>query len=229
MAIKKIVGEEKKSQLQSVMFSDRENCVVALKKNNIDNYDKLESYKRLRKKRVKIACVRFVIWLITIFVIPFLVFFTMVTINPRAGHSFFGVSLYVVMSNSMEPEIMTGDCIVVKKVSSIEDIKVGSDITFVRNTDGQTVTHRVINVTYTEDGSAYYVTKGLHNPTADDGVVAFENVLGVRVQTISWLGQIIYYFRTPIGIVTMLAIFVLIAGGFYLSFRMSNDIRAVGK
>ena len=52
----KIVGEDAKSQLQAVSFNmGEEKPIASLKKSQLDNYDSLESYKKLRKKRKKIA------------------------------------------------------------------------------------------------------------------------------------------------------------------------------
>ena len=58
--------------------------------------------------------------------------------------------------------------------------------------------------------------------------VPFENIIGVRVKTAHVLGQVVSFFRTPYGIITFLGIFVLIIFGFYISFKASDDIRAVG-
>lgn len=225
---RKIKGEEHRSQLQPVVFSDDNQSIAALKKSQLDSYDEIASYKRLRKKRTKIACIRMLVWLAVILLVPIFVFFSIVIINPKAGHNFFGYTVYIVTSNSMEPEINVGDCIVVKGVSSKEDITVGTDIAFVRSLDGQTVTHRVIDIMETPDGDIKYITKGINVPTADSGAVAFENILGVRIKTIGWLGQMVSFFRTPYGIVVFLIIMVLIIVGFRISFVMSNDIRAVG-
>lgn len=225
---RRIKGEEHRSQLQPVVFSDDNQSIAALKKSQLDSYDEIESYKRLRKKRKKIAWIRMVVWLFVILLVPIFVFFSIVIINPKSGHNFFGYTVYIVTSNSMEPEINVGDCIVVKGVSSPDDVKVGTDISFIRSLDGKTVTHRVIDVVTTEEGDIKYITKGVNVPTADSGAVSFENVLGVRIKTIAWLGQLIMFFRTPIGIIVFLMILVLIITGFRISFIMSNDIRAVG-
>jgi len=225
---KKIKGEEHRSQLQPVVFNDENTSVASLKKSQLDSYDELESYKRLRKKRIKIACIRMAVWLFVIFLLPIFVFFSIVIINPKAGHNLFGYTFYIVSSHSMEPVFFKDDCIVVKRVNSVDEIEIGSDITFIRTSDGETVTHRVIEIITNENGDVEYITRGVHNSTADSGTVAFENVLGVRIKTVSWIGNLVSYFRTPYGIVTFLAIFAFIMMGINFAFRMSDDIRAVG-
>ena len=159
---------------------------------------------------------------------PIFVFFSIVIINPRAGHNIFGYTFYIVVSESMRPNIEVGDCVIIKNVTSRDDVQIGTDITFIRESDGETVTHRVIKMITNEDGEIEYITKGTNNINADAGSVSFENIIGVRVRTAHVLGQVVSFFRTPYGIVTFLAIFVLIIFGFYASFKASDDIRAVG-
>lgn len=225
---RKIIGEEQKSQLQAVVFSDNNQSIVALKKSQIDNYDELESYKKLRKKRIKIASIRMLVWLLMLVVMPLLVFFSVVIINPNLGYEFFGYKFFIVASESMKPNINKNDCIIVKKVKTKEDVYIGLDISFIRATDGKVVTHQIIGEVVNDDGEIEYITKGTHNPTADNGTVAFHNIIGVRIRTVSWLGNMVMFFRTPYGIVTLLGLFVVCVVGFYISFNVSNDIRAVG-
>ena len=87
---KKILGKEHKSQLQPVAFYDGEQSIATLKKSQLDSYDELESYKRLRKRRVKKAFARMIVWLSVLFFIPIFVFFSIVIINPKVGYMFFG-------------------------------------------------------------------------------------------------------------------------------------------
>jgi len=229
--LEKIIKEENNSnenQVQSDNFSNEEKAVASLKKTQIDSYDELESYKNLRKKRVKKAIVRMVVWLLFILFIPVFVFFSVILINPKSVHTFFGYSIYMVTSHSMVGVFNKGDCIIIKEVKSVDNIKIGSDITFIRRSDGETVTHRVIDKIEKENGEIEYITKGVNNPTADIESVSYGDVLGIRIKTSAGLGNLIEFFRTPYGIITFLGIFVLIITGINIAFKMSDDIRAVG-
>lgn len=226
---KKIKGEEHRSQLQPVIFADQDKPIAALKKSQIDNYDELESYKKLRTKRIKKAFVRMAVWCLVLFLVPIFVFFSLIIINPREGHNFFGYIFYIVASDSMKEDFDVGHCIIVKKVTSRDDVGIGKDISFIRQSDGEVVTHRIVDTIVNENGEIEYITKGTHVNTYDPGSVAFENIIGVRVRTAKVLGNTITFFRTPYGIVAFVAIFVLMISGFYFSFKISNDIRAVGK
>ena len=223
---KKIKGEENRSQLQPVTFSSQNKPIASLKKSQIDGFDELESYKKLRKARKKKAVYRMLVWLLVVLFLPIIVFFAVTIANPNSLHNFFGYTFYIVSSHSMEPEFMVGDCVIVEAVASADDIKVGSDITFVSKKDGRTITHRVIGIVE-KNGSVEYVTKGINVSTADTFTVPFANVIGVRIATAKVLGQAITFFRTPVGIVVFVGIIAAFAFGFYMSFKMSNDIRSL--
>ena len=216
-----------KKQREAVNSSGGEE-IASLKKNNIDKFDELESYKNLRSKRKKRAWIRAVVWLLVILVSPIIVFFSLVIVNPTTGANFFGYTFYIVESESMRPVFDINDCIVVKHLKSKDEVQIGTDICFVRKSDGKIVTHRVIDITENEMGEIEYITRGVHNPVADDGSVAFENIVGKRVAVLSVLGHVVMFFRTWVGILVFLLIFVLIIFGFVLSFKYSNDIRAIG-
>jgi len=224
---KKIKGEENRSQLQPVTFSSQNKPIASLKKSQIDGFDELESYKKLRAKRKKKAIYRMVVWLFIVLFLPVFVFFALTIVSPNSVHSFFGYRFYIVSSESMKSVFDVGDCVIIKSVSSAEEISIGSDITFVSVRDGKTITHRVIGIVE-EDGLVEFVTKGVDVSTADTFTVPFSNVIGVRIATARALGQAITFFRTPFGLIVFIGIVGLFAFGFYISFRMSNDIRSIG-
>ena len=231
--IKNVELEEKQTESDVVTsFVEEEKPdekpIATLKKTQLDSYDELESYKALRKKRVKKSFVRMVVWLAVIIFIPIFVFFTTIIINPKEGHNFFGYSVYYVTSTSMVGVFDQGDLIVVKSVNNKDDVKIGSDITFVRRSDGETVTHRVIDIIENEHGDLQYITKGFNNSSADPGSVSFHDIMGVRVSRSVVFGDLVEFFRTPYGIVTFLVMFILTIFAINFAFKMSDDIRAVG-
>lgn len=223
------IGEENRSQLMAVRFKSEENSIASIKISEVDSYDELLSYKKLRKRRKKIAIMRMLTWLFVIILVPFIVFFASLIINPNGGNHFFGYMLYIVRTDSMVPDIKVNDCIVVKRVTDASQIQKGTDITFVRRSDGQTVTHRVFSVVEGSDGVTRYVTKGVNNVNPDNGLVELEDIIGIRVKTVGWFGQVVMFFRQPYGIVTFIAILGLLVFAIYYGFRVSDDIRAVGK
>lgn len=206
----------------------KEKPIAELKQSQIYRLDELDSYKKLRSKRKQKAIMRMVVWALVILLMPFFILSLVVITNPRDGHNFFGYTVYVVTSESMKGVFDKNDCIVIKKVSSQKDIKIGDDISFIRASDGQIVTHRIIATETNEYGETVYVTKGVHNPSADPNTVLYSDVIGKRVAVLSALGHVIMFFRTPAGIVTFLAVLVGLIFVFITLYRRSNDIRAVG-
>lgn len=222
----KILKEEK---TLSQDFSVAENSGVAsLKKNEIDGYDELENYKKLRKRRVKKAVTRMIIWVVIVLLFPIFVFLGVMIANPESGHNFFGYTIYIVKTDSMLPDIAPGDSIIDKKVSSVDEIKLGTDITFIRSSDGEIVTHKVFEI-LNDGGTISFITKGTHMNAPDQGTVNINDVLGIRVKTSHFLGVIISFFRTTVGVITLFGIFALFASIIYICFRVSNDIKYTGK
>ena len=225
---KRIVFENDRTVLQPVQFLDAGEKAKAIKVPDIDNLDEMSSYRSLRKSRFKRACVRVCVWLALMILLPVMVFLgVMVFSAPDTGHNFFGYTFYLVTANSMVPDIEPGDMIIDKTNFTIDDIKVGTDITFLRESDGKIVTHRVKSFEDTESGRVY-TTHGI-NTTFDDAPVNFNNVLGIKCRVASALGDIVVFFRSTFGMIVMFSMFALILAGIYFSFAYSNHIKAVGK
>ena len=102
------------------------------------------------------------------------------------------ISLYTIISPSMEPKIKVYDVIVDTRVDSPEEIQVGDIITFVSTgslSNGMTITHRVIDI-INKDGKISYVTKGDNNDSPDGALAHYENVLGKTILKIPMLGKV---------------------------------------
>ena len=136
-------------------------------------------------------------WTALIILILLALFLAYYTINnklyERKGEKFEPfVSLYTIVSGSMEPNINIYDVVVSKKVKSPNEIKVGDVITFVSTSSlskGLTVTHRVIEVVKTDLGVAYR-TQGDNNLSPDTAPAEFDNVIGKVILRIPKLGKV---------------------------------------
>ncbi len=104
---------------------------------------------------------------------------------------------FVVQSGSMEPAIMTGDIIVVKKS---EEYYPNETITFYNNAK-QIVTHRIIKA---ENDS--YSTKGDANRAGDDDQIAKDQVIGKVVLVIPKLGFLVSIAQSKLGLILLLII-----------------------
>lgn len=119
--------------------------------------------------------------------------------------SFFGTSFAIVQTNSMEPEIMTGDLILFK-TCNYDDIKVGDYIVFIagkgfpEQIQGQSVVHEAREIT--ADG---IVTKGVNNSVEDKDKVTADNLLGICTYNSAGWGKF-FSFLGKYGILIIIAI-----------------------
>lgn len=88
-------------------------------------------------------------------------------IDPDRPPALFGYTPMIVLTDSMEPLIDTGDIIISQKVNP-DDVNVGDVISFFDPTspDNAILTHRVISI-YTEGDTRYAVTAGDNNANSD--------------------------------------------------------------
>lgn len=122
------------------------------------------------------------------------------------------VSLYTIVSGSMEPNIKVYDVVISKKVKSPQDIKVGDVITFISTSSiskGMTITHRVIEVVETDKGVAYR-TKGDNNLSPDTAPAEYSNVIGKVFLRIPQLGRVQSFIGTQSGWLIIIVIPALI-------------------
>ena len=118
------------------------------------------------------------------------------------------ISLYTIISPSMEPNIKVYDVILDTRVDDVNTIKEGDIITFISSgnlSSGMTITHRVVEVLHTDEGLRFR-TKGDNNQTADGALVIPENVLGKTLLRIPMLGRVQFLLASKGG----LLIFILI-------------------
>jgi len=126
------------------------------------------------------------------------------------------VPVYAIPSQSMAPTLNVGDLVLVRGVDPLE-VKEGDIIVF--NVpppyDRQVpspVIHRVVGVEVYE-GKPYFKTKG-DNPRAgeDPWVVPAENVVGIYVAKVPYLGYAVLALKSPLGMglaVSALALWIL--------------------
>jgi len=84
-----------------------------------------------------------------------------------------GYSMFEVLTDSMEPTIMTGDIILSKKVEDVNDLKVGDVITFVAPSGrlaGYNETHRIVEIQLNDDGSIKGIKTAGDNKYGGDSV-----------------------------------------------------------
>jgi len=135
-----------------------------------------------------------IIWTVIIF------FVVGVVGNPRK--SFFGYTVRIVVSGSMEPEIKTNSLNIIK-LCSIEDINVNDVVCFNYSQD---IIHRVFEIKTNEDGDIVLHTKGDANEKADDVEVYGEMVIGKVVKTFNGTSELISKYSISPGNIDSLAL-----------------------
>jgi signal peptidase len=123
----------------------------------------------------------------------------------------------IVLGGSMEPTIHVGSIVIVRKVKP-EDVKVGDIIAF-KTGESKTI-HRVIDKVV-EGGSFYFRTKGDANEDPDPWIVRPEDVLGKLQLTIPYYGYLIWFARTPFGIILFILVPAIIL--------IANEVRSILK
>lgn len=143
--------------------------------------------------RMIIDIVSWTIFALLMLLAAFLIYYVIATnIYARKGERFKPiVSLYTIISGSMLPTIQVYDVVVNQRIDDPNKLQEGDIITFISQSKinyGETITHRIIKVTY-EDGKYYYTTKGDYNLVPDESPVEYNNVIGKVILKIPQLGQ----------------------------------------
>lgn len=116
---------------------------------------------------------------------------------------------YVVLTGSMEPEIMPKDVVITKKKSS-EELKEGDIITFVTSDprlSGIIVTHRIQKKYYDATTKTYtYQTKGDANNIEDFSLAEDKNIIGKVIFKIPKIGYIQEILATKGGLIIVVLV-----------------------
>lgn len=122
--------------------------------------------------------------------------------------SVLGYSLFIVTTDSMEPEMPVGSAAVVRRTDPAS-LKAGDIITFREGLDVQgkliVNTHRIAEVTE-EDGQLAFRTKGDNSPEPDETLCTGEQVYGRAVFAIPKLGDFFNFIKTPLGLLCCIAL-----------------------
>jgi signal peptidase I len=92
-----------------------------------------------------------------------------------------------IISNSMQPVYSRGAMVIIERVSDPIDIEVGDIVQY--QSEGKTITHRVVAIDAASDGSGkrVYTTKGDNSPS-NDPIVAGNQIGGVVKAQIPYIG-----------------------------------------
>lgn len=129
--------------------------------------------------------------------------------NPNEVPSINGYIPMIILTDSMYPEIESGDLIIINK-NDIKNIKPNDIITFFdpKELTKYTTTHRVVEV-LEESGKKMYKTKGDSNNTLDKELVPKDKIIGVYKTRIKGLGKFSIFMSSPTGIIIIIGIIII--------------------
>ena len=151
-----------------------------------------------------------------VILVPILIFnLTLIVkslVKPEEVPDAAGFMPLIVLTDSMYPDIKSGDLIICKTIDA-EEVRTGDVISFFDPAGSGTsiVTHRVVEVK--NDGGLSFTTKGDANNVADEMPVPAEKLVGVYKTRIPGAGNIAMFMQTTPGLlVCVLLPLVLLVG-----------------
>ena len=142
--------------------------------------------------------------------------FTVVSVNTfdQADRNIFGYKFFVVRSDSMSAtDFSAGDIIFVKETDP-STLKTGDIISFTsqgQNNFGETVTHKIREITTDASGDPAFVTYGTTTDTNDESLVTYPCVIGKYTGRIPNVGALFLFLKTTPGyIICILVPFLLL-------------------
>ena len=123
--------------------------------------------------------------------------------NPNNVPSFLGWKPFIVLSETMENEIMDGDIVVVKQIDTnlLED----NDIIAYKNNNEMVIISRIIEIEK-EDEKTKYKIKADNSRNKDIEYILPEQIEGIYKFRIAKLGNFAIFIQTPIGMIVFLSI-----------------------
>ena len=158
------------------------------------------SHKIKNKKRTK-KIVKFIILIILI-----VLFIINLILSIEEKTHIFGIYMFNIVSESMEPTFYKDDLAVVKNCN-IEGLKKGDIITFKQ--EDRVISHRIEDITK-EKGEVKFITKGDNNEVEDKEPVDMQNIYGKVVFVIPKVGKIVNYIQNVRGFVNVCILIVII-------------------
>jgi len=118
-----------------------------------------------------------------------------------------GVKMYTVLTGSMQPTYNVGDLVYVAP-TPFNEIKVGDTVTYIINSQGTVVTHRVIQK---DETKGVVFTKGDNNSTPDGREIQYQNIVGVVKFSVPKIGRAVAPLLTLYGkVAAICAILIMV-------------------
>lgn len=140
--------------------------------------------------------------ILNLFIMAFLIYMILTAFFPNAAERFLPVRHYVIVSESMEPDIYKGDIILVNK-PDYSNLKANDIISFYvdTNLDGkeEIVSHYIYSIEVNTDGERIYKTINAKRQTPDSWELRDNNIIGQIVYTVPKIGKFLLFTQSSIG------------------------------
>ena len=101
-----------------------------------------------------------------------------------------GSTPLTVLTSSMRPTYPEGTLIIVQPTDP-QQLRIGDAITYQQESGVATyVTHRIVSISQSTDGSTAFITKGDNNPSPDRAPVTEPQVVGKVWYSLPWIGYL---------------------------------------
>ncbi|MDH6367501.1 MULTISPECIES: signal peptidase I [Breznakia] len=134
--------------------------------------------------------------------------------EPEKVPSIGGIAPMIVLTDSMYPEIQSGDLIICN-VTDAKKVKVGDIITYFdpKSEKNAVVTHRVVEIQDVE-GKLAFITKGDANNTNDADPIPEQNLVGIYDFRIGGAGNIAMFMQTTQGLIVCVVVPLFLLVGY---------------
>lgn len=142
-------------------------------------------------------------WIVVALAVCMMIF-TVVSVNTfdRNDRKIFGYKMFIVLSDSMnKTDFDAGDLVLVKEVDP-SSLQVGDIISYQStNTEnyGETVTHKIRELTRDAEGNPGFITYGTTTDTNDENIVTYSFVLGKYQTHLPGVGKFFQFLKTTPG------------------------------
>lgn len=142
-------------------------------------------------------------WLVMVLAVCVMIF-TVVSVRTfdQNDRDLFGYKMFIVRSDSMsKTDFDAGDLVLVKEIDP-STLQVGDIISYQStNTDnyGETVTHKIRELTKDAEGNPGFITYGTTTDTNDESIVTYSFVLGKYQTKLPGVGRFFQFLKTTPG------------------------------
>ena len=164
-------------------------------------YDVEKISNKIKNKRMTKKIFKYIILniLIILFIINLILSF-------EENTHIFGIYMFNIVSESMEPTLKINDVVVVKKCEATQ-LQKGDIITFQQ--DGRTISHRILDITK-DKNIIKFRTKGDNNEIPDSDLIPESQVYGKVLFSIKKIGKIISYIQNIRGLINIVFFVIIV-------------------